>query len=178
MFGFGKKNIPLDEAAALMAQVALLPLESPSPQDLSFRSQAITAGMDKNRFTFEVIALQVFAMGAAINRERLEGRLVPEKAERLVTGLIRDVHKRLRETTIYDLLELGLDPDQAIDLIMSRSSRYSEPSWGVGNIADIRQCFAEFCGMPNSDVLQRIGWSLMQVRGDGHGEWLRKVKIV
>jgi len=52
-------------------------------------------------------------------------------------------------------------------------------SWGSGSIKDIRRFFAEFCGFPESEVLERIGWSLTRVRGDEMGEYLRrKVTIV
>ena len=48
-----------------------------------------------------------------------------------------------------------------------------------GSITDVRRFFAEFCGFPNSDVLERIGWTLFAFSGDEMGEFLRrKVKII
>ncbi|HVT95924.1 MAG TPA: hypothetical protein VHE33_00355 [Acidobacteriaceae bacterium] len=178
MFGIGRKSLPLHIVAASMAQVALTPLENPSEEDLSIRQQAVEAGMDPNRFTLEVIALQTFAMSAAINRERVEGRLKLEKAQPLVHEFLQEVHKRLVETTAYDLLKLGLEPDDAFEVFLARAERYSKPGWGHGNPEDIPGFFAEFCGIADSLVLRQIGWRLTFIRGDLSGDWLKSIKIV
>ena len=99
-------------------------------------------------------------------------------AESLARELLRAIHNRLQETTAYDFLLLGLDADEAVDLITRRTARYAEPSWGRGSPDDVQGFFAEFCGAPESDVLQQIAWSLVKIRGNGHGAWLRTVRIV
>lgn len=169
----------LNDLADILAKSVLQPLEDPSEQDLAFRKQAEQVGVNPKRFTFEVIAIQNYAFGQAINRERLEGRMTIETATALMEQVLRTIHRRLRETTSFDLLQLGLGPQKAFDLMMERHDRYIQPAWGNGSIRDIRMFFAEFCGFPDSEVLERIGWSLAQVRGDELGEYLRrKVKIV
>jgi hypothetical protein len=179
VFGLGKTKIPLNDLADILAKNVLRPLEDPSEQDLMFRKQAEQVGVEPKRFTFEVIAIQLFATGAAINRERLEGRMTMETATALTKESLRATHRRLENTTNYDLLELGFDPEEAFDLMMERLERYSQPLWRNGSIRDVYRFFAEFCGFPESDVLERIGWSLTQVRGDEMGEFLmRRVKIV
>ena len=102
-----------------------------------------------------------------------------EIAEALIVQVSKVIHRRLHESTSYDLLLLGLGPEEAFELMMQRGERYAQPAWGKGSMTDIRLFFAEFCGFPNSDVLQRIGWFLFQIEGDGIGEFLRrKVKII
>lgn len=177
MFGVGRKTIPLQIVAASMAQVALMPLENPSEEDLQLRGRAVDAGMDPNRFTLEVVALQTFAMTAAINRERVEGRLKLEKQQVLVSEFLRAIHKRLVETSTYDLLRLGLDSNDAFEVLAARAERYSEPGWGRGTPEDIPRFFAEFCGLPDSPVLREVAWYLTFVRGDHSGDWLRSIKI-
>jgi len=177
MFGLGKTKIPLNDLADILAKIVLLPLEEPSEQDLIFRKQAAQVGVVQERFIFEIIAIQNFTIGAAINRERLEGRMTIETATALIKQVLLAIHRRLGES--HALLQLGLGPEEAIDLLIKRAERYSEPTWGKGSIKDIRKFFAEFCGYPQSDVLERIGWSLTQIRGDEMGEFLRrKIKIV
>jgi hypothetical protein len=161
-----------------MAQLALRPLENPSEEDLGFREEAVEAGMDPNRFTLEVIALQAFAMTAALNRERVEGRMSLEKQQVLVREFLRAVHTRLVETPTYDSLKLGLEPDEAFEVFTTRAERYSEPGWGQGVPEDIPRFFAEFCGLSDSHILRRIGWYLVFVRGDRSGDWLKGIKIV
>lgn len=156
----------------------LTPLESPSGQDIRFRERAVGEGVGNDRFTFEVIALQAYVMGAIVNRERLEGRLKLSETEALCIELLRAIHVRLNETTAYDILRLGIDADEAIDLIGQRAPRYAEPAWGRGHPDDVQRMFAEFCGAPESDILQQIAWSLVKIRGNGHGDWLRTVRIV
>lgn len=178
MFGIGRKAIPLKSVAAWMAQVALMPLEAPSPEDVTLKQQAIGVGTDPGRFTLEAIALQVSMVAAAMNRERLEGRLKLETQQALTVEFLRAVHKRLSETKTHDLLHLGLDPDDAFEALASRGERYSEPGWGRGTAADIPRYFAEFCGHADSPVLWQIGWHLGIVRGDLCGQWLKGIKIV
>jgi len=178
MFGHRRQAIPLKVVAASMAQMALMPLESPSDEDLQFRGQAVSTGVDQCRFTLEVIALQAFAMTAAMNRERVEGRLSLEKVQILVREFLLAIHKRLVETSTYDLRQLGLDPDEAFEVFSNRADRYSKPGWGQGTIEDIPRFFAEFCGVPDSATLQQIGSYLVFVRGDLSGGWLRSIKIV
>lgn len=177
MFGLGKRKIPLNEVAGLLAQTLIMPIENPSEQDLSFRAEATKAGVDKNRFTFEAVALQAYAMAAAINSERLAGKLDSEKAELLIVGFMRDFNDRLRNSKHLDSLPQGLDPDEALELMSVRATRYSEPAWGHGSMHDVPRFFAEFCGVTESDALQRIGGSLMQARGNYYLDWLRTLKI-
>lgn len=178
MFGFGRKSLPLQTVAALMAQFALLPLENPSEQDLFFRKRATDVGMDPSRFTLEAIALQTCAMAGAINRERLEGRMTLEKEQALIPEFLRAVHNRLIESTAHDLLRSGLDPDGVFELFTSRAEPYSEPGWGRAAPEDIPRFFAELCGFPDSPVLRQIAWYLFFVRGDRTGDWLKSIKIV
>ncbi len=181
MFGFGKKKVPTNVVAAMLAQVVLRPLEDPSEQDVIFQKRAVAAGMkeeDKCCFTFEAIALSVYATNAAINRERLEGRMNPEQTVSLMKEFMRAVYDRLEKTKSYDLLRLELEPEAAMELIIKRGEIYAEPSWGRGTTDDIPRFFAKFCGIPDSDILKRIGWSLFQVRGDSNGEWLKTVKMI
>jgi hypothetical protein len=178
MFGLGRKSFTVHSVAASMAEMALLPLESPSEEDISFRRLATLEGMDPNHFTLEALALQTFAMSAAINRERVEGRLTLEKQQVLVPEFLRAIHKRLVESTAYDLLSLGLDPDAAFDVFARRAERYSEPGWGQGTPTDIPRFFAEFCGLPDSQILRQIGSHLVFVRGDRSGDWLKRIRIV
>jgi hypothetical protein len=179
LFGLGKVKISLNNLSENMAMIALHPLENPSEDDLMLRKQAVQVGVDPKQFTFEVIAINTFTITQAINRERLEGRMTPEIAEALIVQVLRVIHRHLHETTSYDLLQLGLGPEEAFELMMERTERYAQPAWGKGPITEIRRFFAEFCGFPNSDVLERIGWILFQFRGDEMGEFLRrKVKII
>lgn len=159
--------------------VALRPLDNPSQDDLKLRDQAVQVGVDPKKFTFEVIAINTYTVTQAINRERLEGRMATEKAAALIEKVLQVINRRLRETTSYDLLLLGLDPDEAFELMMERAERYAQPAWGKGPITDVRRFFADFCGFPNSEVLERIGWILFAFRGDEMGEFLRlKAKII
>jgi len=173
-----KTKMTVEEVARVMAEAALLPLENPSKQDQMFQEQALTVGVEKKRFTFEAVALSTYSMAAIINRERLEGKISAEKTELLVMGFLRAINDRLRNTTICDFILLGLGPDETFELMTERGARYSEPTWGRGKIDDIPRFFAEFCGFPDSDILERIGWSLIQVRGNYWGDWLRTVKII
>jgi hypothetical protein len=91
MFGLGKPKVPIDKVAAGMAKAALMALEDPSKQDVSFQEQASRAGVDKKRFTLEAIALQSYAMASAINRERLEGRLDQEQATLLTQKFLHSI---------------------------------------------------------------------------------------
>ena len=179
VFGLGKVKISVNDLSERLASVALHPLENPSEDDLMLRNQAVQVGVDPKQFTFEVIAINNFTITQAINRERLEGRMTPEIAEALIVQVLKVTHRRLHENTSYDLLLLGLGPEEAFELMMQRGDRYSQPAWGKGSMTDIRLFFAEFCGFPNSDVLKRIGWILFQFRGDEIGEFLRrKVKVI
>lgn len=178
MFGIGRKAIPLKIVAASIAQVALTFLEHPSEEDLELKCRAVSAGTDPDRFTLEAIALQVCIMTAAMNRERLEGRLKLETQQTLIMEFLRAVHKRLVENTTYDLLRLELDPDETFEVLTMRSERYSEPGWGRAAPEDIPRFFAECCGDADSPILKGIGWHLAFVRGDANGDWLRGIKIV
>lgn len=178
MFGMGRKAIPLKAVAESMAQVALMPLEAPNAEDLMFKQQAVAEKVNPDRFTLEVIALQTFALTAAINRERLEGRLKLQTQQALVMEFLHAVHRRLVESSAYDLLRLGMDPDDTFELLTKRAERYSEPGWGRGTAADIPRFFAEFCGHADSSVLWQIGWHLGLVRGDLSGDWLKRFKII
>lgn len=160
-----------------MAQALLMPLESPSKQDLLFQAEAMMAGVDKDRFTFEAVALQAYAMGAAINSERLAGKLDSKKAELLLVSFLRAFHDRLRHDNHLDLLSPGLHPNEVLELMSERAASYSEPAWGRGSMHDVPRLFAEFCGITESEVLQRIGGSLMQVRGNYYRDWLQSIKI-
>lgn len=178
MFGLGRTKVLLNDFASLMAQVALLPLENPSEQDLAFLKQPVGAGVGREMFAIEVIALQIYVMGAVINRERLEGRMRLEVAEPLVNEYLRAIHGRLQPLTNAGSLLAGSGIDQVMEFVSKRGEAYSQPSWGHGSYKNIPLFFAKFCGVPESDVLQRIGWSLTVVRGDSHGDWLLTLKIV
>jgi hypothetical protein len=148
MFGFLKKKVTMSNVAEVLAQMALMPLERPSDQDVAFNRQALNVGVGQDRFTLEVIALQVYAMGAAINRERLETRITTEQAKQLIEKLIQAVYRRLETTSKL----IGLSADAAIDLIMERGDRYVEPAWSDESPDAVRKLFAQFCGVPNSSV--------------------------
>lgn len=173
-----RSDVTTKDLAPVIAQMALLPLENPSEQDASFQGQAERVGVDRNRFIFEAVALQCYAMTAAINRERLEGRVPASVAELLVKQFIYAVHNRLQQTPSVVLTVLGLDPDSALELIMERGEKYAQPAHGHGSRADVWKFFADFCEHPGSGVLERIGWSLFQVRGDSSGDWLKTLNIV
>jgi hypothetical protein len=178
LFGLGKIKVSLNDLSERLATVALQQLENPFEDDPMWK-QAMQVGVDPKQFTFEKIALVTFTITQAINRERLERRMTPETAAALIERLLQVIRRRLHETTSLDLLLLGLGPEEAFELMMDRGERYAQPAWGYGSMTDIRRFFAEFCGFPNSDVLERIGWILFQFRGDEMGEYLRRrVKII
>jgi len=178
LFGLGKVKVSLNDLPERLATVALRQLENPSEDDPMWK-EAKQVGVDRKQFTFEVIALATFTMTQVINRERLEGRMKPETAAAIIERLMQVIRRRLHDTTSLDLLLLGLGPEEAFELMMDRCERYAQPAWEHGSITDVRRFFAEFCGFPNSDALERIGWILFQFRGDEMGEYLRRrVKII
>jgi hypothetical protein len=183
MFGLGKITVALSVLADSLAKSPLHLLDrcpvgkALIAQDV-IRKQAVQVGVPPKRFIFEVIAITIFATTQAINRERLERRMTAETAEALIKQFILAIHERLHETSTYDLQIIGLGPEEAFDLMMERSERYAQPGWGKGPVTDVRRFFAEFCGFPNSAVLEQVGWTLF-LEGDRTGEYLRrKVKII
>lgn len=171
VYGIRRATLPLKEVAAIMADMVLTPAHAPSEQDAAFERQAEEVGVPRERFAFEVVALQCYAMTQAIARERVEGRMDLTTQKLLTEEVLRGVHDRLRSNP------LGLDADTAMELIFQRGERYFEPAMGRGAMSDVQKFFAEFCGFPGSAVLERIGWSLFQVRGDMTGSWLSNLTI-
>jgi hypothetical protein len=175
---FGRKKITTTELAGIIANIVLAPLVRPEPQNDMFRQQAVAAGAEPNRFAFEAVALQCYAFSTAIARERSEGRITGEIGEQLVKQFMGSVHEHIVARNGVRLAEVDLNPDDALELIMERGTKYVLWSYGQGDIHDIQKYFAEFCGVPGSDVVERIGWSLFLIRANAHGDWLKTWHIV
>jgi len=175
---FGRKKVTTAELAGIIANIVLAPLVRPEPQDDIFRQQAVAAGAEPNRFAFEAVALQCYAFSTAIARERSEGRITGEIGEQLVRQFMRGVHELIVARKGVRLTDVHLSPDDALELIMERGNKYVLWSYGQGEIHDVQKYFAEFCGVPGSDVLERIGWSLFLIRANAHGDWLKTWNIV
>jgi hypothetical protein len=59
-----------------------------------------------------------------------------------------------------------------------RAKEYTKSLWENKSGQEIPRLFTQFCGVPDSDTVHRLGWSLFQVRGDSYGRMLKTVKIV
>lgn len=178
MFGFSKKKMSQIEVATALAQ-SIVSVES-SPQDVSFQEQAVGAGADIDQFKVEMFVFQVFTVGQVINRERLEGRLDSDKAESLMKEFLQAVFWRVENVEGAQSLPPNLDVETAMDQFEHRNGRYTYYLLGgdQASFDEIPKLFAKFCGVPNSEVLEQIGRSLLRSRGDSMGDWMSKLKIL
>jgi len=182
MFGFGKAEIDLNVLADFLADAAIEPLNKPLEQDILFRNQAVAVGMNEARFSLEAAALQYFAVAASINAVRLLGRIKDEQANSLMKAMIISHHRKfhidLNDAIQIELLLIGFDIDGAFNFVDRRALEYGSPENLASAQMTIPRLFARFCDVPDPNgVLQRIGWSILQIRGGNFVEILKGVKI-
>jgi hypothetical protein len=137
--------------------------------------------MDRTRFILEATSLQVFTAHAAINTLRLSGSITAEQSHGLITGSSLAIHEQL-ETALfsnYDVRFACPFPYTPAEFILERSSSYAQPQLFVRPTEQIPKQFAANCELEDSNVLQRIGWSLFAIRGNFYWEaWLKSIKII
>ncbi len=183
VFGFGKTAIDINGLADFLADAAIQPLNKPIEQDILFQSQAVAIGMNKTRFLLEASALQYFAVVASINTVRLSGKIKYEQAYSLMKAMIISHHHKFRDelndSIKMELLLIGLDTEDAFNLIDRRGVEYGMSENFVSANKTIPRLFARYCDVPDpNEILQRIGWSIFQIRGGNFVEILKRVRII
>ncbi len=182
MFGLGKKAIPLNELAEVLANAAIRPLSHPTEQDLSFQAEAESYGVAKGRYQCEAAALQFFAVTAAINTHRLSGGLKPELASQLAKATIRAYLHKFENDLSFDVklvFDVYAEEKHGVEFVYDRVEQYATSENFVAPQQKIPELFSQFCGVANRNgPLERIGWSIFIARGNVYIDILKKVKVV
>ncbi|MGO8934013.1 MAG: hypothetical protein ACLQDA_09905 [Terracidiphilus sp.] len=182
MFGLGKKAIPLNQLADVLASAAIRPLLQPTKQDVIFLAEDESYGVDKARFQCEAAALQFFAVTAAINTHKLSGGLKPELASQLAEATIRAyLHKFENDLSFEAKLAFAAcaEEKRGVEFVYDRVEQYATSENFVAPHQKIPEMFSQFCGAPaRNGPLERIGWSIFIARGNVYIDILKKVKVV
>lgn len=177
MLGFGKKKMDLIDVATVMAAIAVP--DKPLEQDIWFQENAISEGIEIDKFTFEVLALELFTFCQIINRERLEGRIDKDVCLRLSEEFLQAAYWRIQNVESTQLIVTGVDFEDVMTVLTYRNEQYSDLLFGEGASFDkVPELFAQFCDLPDSIALQWIGRTVLLRRGNAMGDWLKTLKII
>jgi hypothetical protein len=185
MFGIGKQGIALSDVAEVLANTAFRPIQSPTDEDIRFREEAATVGVDTTRFVFESAALELCAVGSTINSLQTMRRIGPEQASLLRDAMFRSYCKKVQEDIPFDLkmdirFSLGMiDSEEILENLAGRIDQYSRPENRLAPHKSVPGIFVRFCGVPDpNEILLRIGWALFVTRGNTYLNDLKSVRIL